>query len=331
MSSFISVSHKLIGVQLTVLAFGGLASAYLESLCMRLELSNPGMSFIYNYDFYNAAITVHGVIQIFGFVQPAIFAGVGNVYVPLSVCAPEVAYARFNCASVIVYAGTLVAIALQLCSEFYAGAGWTLYPPLSTMHVLVASYGVCQQLQALVFMGISSTLTSINFVVTSNVRVNTQQRLVAGVYVQAIITTSILLIGVLPALAIALLLLLSDTFLNTGYFDNTYGGDVLLYRHLFWFFGHPEVYVLILPSFGAVTQAFCMYRGIVVTSPQVRVLGIAAIAVLGLIVWAHHQFTTGRELDTKGYYSAQTRVIAVPTGAKIFNYVLTQVLCVPIS
>jgi cytochrome c oxidase subunit 1 len=256
--------------------------------------------------------------------MPRVFSAFGNIFVPLLNAAPEVGYARLNNASLVIYTGTLLVIALVYASEFRIGLGWTFYPPLSTSAVLVCSYGVFLLVLALNIRGISSTLTSVNFLATALVRAVSFNIVSLGAYLHSLNTTSLLLVLVLPAFGVALVLLLCDATMNTGFYDASFGGDILLYRHRFWFFGHPEVYVLILPSFGIVSLTYSIITGSGVIGERVRVLGVRSIAALGLVVWAHHRFTTGRELDTRVYFSALTRVIAIPTGCKIDNYLLTR-------
>lgn len=173
---------------------------------------------------------------------------------------------------------------------------------------------------ALVVRGFSSTFTSRNFVATLTCRCNSVVLTELGAFVHAYNITSLLLLTVLPCLALALLRLFADVYVNTVFFDSSFGGDVLLFRHLFWFFGHPEVYILILPGFGLTSLSFGLLAGVGVYGDAIRVLGVICIGILGLVVWAHHRFTVGRELDSRSYFTVCTRRIAIPTGTKIYNY-----------
>jgi len=252
--------------------------------------------------------------------MPVLFGGFGNVLVPLLLGTAEVAYCRLNNLSLRIYFVALLYIVLAITTESSIGMGWTFYPPLSTNATFLLVYGIATLLRSLIVRGLSSTLSSVNFMATCLIRMSGVRMCDMGAYIASINATSLLLFLVLPALSVALIRVVSDIILNTAYFDYNFGGDVILYRHLFWFFGHPEVYILILPGFGIVSLALSMLTGTEVIGEAVMIAGIWGIAFVGLIVWAHHMYTTGLEVDTITYFSVRTMVIAIPTGAKIFNY-----------
>merc|ERR1712159_858536 len=318
-----SVNHKLIGSVYLLLALGGLSLGAIYSLFIRLELGFPSMSMFMVWEAYNHAVTVHGIVRIFGFVRPVLFSAYVNMFLPLYLGTAEVAYCRLNNVSLIIYVVALFYLVMVIMCENVVGVGWTFYPPLSTVNSFLMAHSVVLMLLSLVVMGFSTTFSAINFMATVLIRTVGLLRSEMGPFVATANATSLLLFLVLPALTVALLMLIGDTTMNTSYFDYTYGGDIILYRHLFWFFGHPEVYILILPAFGVVSMALSMYTGSEVIGEAVRIAGVYAIAFVGLLVWSHHMYTVGLELDTIVYFSVRTMVIAIPTGAKIYNYMRT--------
>lgn len=305
----VTVSHKLIGMFYGMLGLAGLTWATVCSIIMRFELASPGMRMIMSYDSYNVYITLHGLIMIFGFAMPVLFGLYGNVLVPILCCTPEVGYAKLNNASYIIYAAAMLLLIEAHLMDILTGLGWTLYPPLSTAGTLLVCYGVTLAFVSLTVMGFSTTFTAANYLATMIIRCSSMSMLVGsnampmtaiGTCVHAFATTSVLLLMVLPVLAIVLVMLMCDTYFNTCFFDNyAAGGDVTLYRHLFWFFGHPEVYILILPGFGLASLLYCIFTGNHVYGEMIMVLGVWCIAVLGSFVWAHHMYTTAMELDTR--------------------------------
>jgi heme/copper-type cytochrome/quinol oxidase subunit 1 len=332
----VTVSHKLIGMFYGMLGLAGLTWATVCSLIMRFELASPGMRMIMSYDSYNVYITLHGLIMIFGFAMPVLFGLYGNVLVPILCCSPEVGYAKLNNASYIIYAAAMLLLIEAHLMDILTGLGWTLYPPLSTAGTLLVCYGVTLAFVSLTVMGFSTTFTAANYLATMIIRCarggwdngdgihhvpapsllgllmfiikrlmsifsnNALPMTEIGTCTHAFATTSVLLLMVLPVLAIVLVMLMCDTYFNTCFFDNyAAGGDVTLYRHLFWFFGHPEVYILILPGFGLASLLYCIFTGNHVYGEMIMVLGVWCIAVLGSFVWAHHMYTTAMELDTR--------------------------------
>jgi len=299
-----------------------------------LDSSSNRLFTVENLSFYNLAFTMHGLIMIFFFVMPGLLGGFGNIMIPLLIGAPEVAFPRVNNLSYLFVFVSYILLSGNLSSEFSNGMGWTMYPPLSTCLMSSSSMGINLIVYGLMLSGISSTLTSVNlFTTIENMRINGMTFYQLDLYVYSVGLTSVLLVVVLPILTGALVLLLLDLHFNTVFFDPIYGGDVVFYQHLFWFFGHPEVYILILPGFGLVSYVLsCTIFS--VFSKQSMILAMSCICVLGAIVWAHHLYTIGLDVDTRCYFTCVTMMISLPTGCKIFNYLcsimsseLTNIFC----
>ena len=318
-----TTNHKEIAVLYFV--FGvltGILGALL-SWVIRIEMSYPGSwMFDGSYEVYNAFVTAHAVIMIFFSVMPVLISGFGNWFIPMMVGATDMAFPRLNNISFWMMPIAFIHAANSMIAPSGPATGWTLYPPLSTY--FMPTVAVDCAIAALHLTGVSSILGSLNFIVTIfNMRAPglTYSRL--NLFVWAILITSFLLILSLPVLAGAITMLLLDRNIATVYFYPMGGGDPVLFQHLFWFFGHPEVYVLILPAFGIVSN--------IVNANSIRpifgTLGMAgamlSIGFLGFIVWAHHMYTVGLDVDSRSFFSAATMVIAVPTGIKIFSWVFT--------
>ncbi|MFW2587609.1 cytochrome c oxidase subunit I [Sagittula sp. SSi028] len=339
---FMSTNHKDIGIlYLIVSALAGLISVTF-TVYMRLELMEPGVQYMCmegarftaaaiedctpNGHLWNVLITGHGILMMFFVVIPALFGGFGNYFMPLQIGAPDMAFPRMNNLSFWMYfAGTALAVASVLSpggnGQLGSGVGWVLYPPLS---VREGGYSMDLAIFAVHVSGASSILGAINMITTFlNMRAPGMTLFKVPLFAWSIFVTSWLILLALPVLAGAITMLLTDRNFGTTFFDPAGGGDPILYQHILWFFGHPEVYIVIVPGFGIASHVIATFSRKPVFGYLPMVWAIIAIGALGFVVWAHHMYTVGMSLRQQSYFMLATMVIAVPTGVKIFSWIAT--------
>ena len=330
---FLSTNHKDIGILylITSAVLGLISVAF--TMYMRLELMEPGVQYMLMEDgvtpnghLWNVMITAHGILMMFFVVIPALFGGFGNYFMPLMIGAPDMAFPRMNNLSYWMYvAGSTLAV-LSVVSpggdqQLGSGVGWVLYAPLSTRE---PGYSMDLAIFAVHVSGASSILGAINMITTFlNMRAPGMTLHKAPLFAWSIFVTAFLILLSLPVLAGAITMLLTDRNFGTTFFDPAGGGDPVLYQHLLWFFGHPEVYMIIVPGFGIVSHVISTFSKKPVFGYLGMVYAMVGIGILGFVVWAHHMYTVGMSHTQQAYFMLATMVIAVPTGIKIFSWIAT--------